>query len=64
MWRGSLKLTFATSLYLRRASFFSSSAVMMINPYSENHGVYGGGAVIVTSDEVGRAAPPYVLEIR
>jgi hypothetical protein len=39
----SLKLTFATSLFSRRASFFSSS-VVMINPYAEYHGAYGGGA--------------------
>jgi hypothetical protein len=44
MWRAWLsKSTFATSLYLRRASFFPSSSVMMINP-SEYHEVYGGGA--------------------
>jgi hypothetical protein len=37
---------------------------MMINPYSEYHDVYGGGWMIVLSHEVGRAVPPYVLEVR
>jgi hypothetical protein len=36
------KSTFATSLYSRRASFFSSSSVMMTYP-SEYRGAYGGG---------------------
>jgi hypothetical protein len=43
MWRAwSSKSTFATSLS-RRASFSSSSSIMMTNP-SEYRGVYGGGA--------------------
>jgi hypothetical protein len=37
-----VEVEFATSLYSRRASFFSSSSVMMINPL-EHHGAYGGG---------------------
>jgi hypothetical protein len=45
MWRAwSSKSTFSTSLYSRQASFFSSSSIMMINPYSEYRGAYGGGA--------------------
>jgi hypothetical protein len=34
----------ATSLFSSQVSFFASSSVMMINPYSEYHRVYGGGA--------------------
>jgi hypothetical protein len=41
---GSSKSTFATSLFSRRVCFFSSSSDMMMKPYVEYHGVYGGGA--------------------
>jgi hypothetical protein len=37
-------LTFATSLFSRRESFFSSSSDKMAKPYVEYRGVYGGGA--------------------
>jgi hypothetical protein len=54
---------FTTSLYSRRASFFSSSSVMMTN-LSEYREVYGGGADDrVEGGEVGREAPLYVFEV-
>jgi hypothetical protein len=34
----------ATSIFSRQLSFFFSSSVMMVNPYLEYRGVYGGGA--------------------
>jgi hypothetical protein len=55
---------FATSLYSRRANFFSSSSVMMINPYSEYAEHMEVERMIAPSGKVGRAASPYVLEIR
>jgi hypothetical protein len=36
-------LTFATSLFSRRESFFSSSFDKMMKPYAEYRRVYGGG---------------------
>jgi hypothetical protein len=36
----------------------------MMKPYVEYRGVYGGGAMNGSIDEVGRAAPPYALEVR
>jgi hypothetical protein len=36
----------------------------MMKPYVEDRGVYGGGAVNGSIDEVGRAAPLYALEVQ
>jgi hypothetical protein len=44
-------------------SFFSSSSVMMINPYSEYVERMEVERMIMSNDEMGRAAPPYVLEV-
>jgi hypothetical protein len=52
---------FATSLYLRRASFFSYSSVMMT--YQNTAERMEVERMIVSSGEVGRAAPIYVLEV-
>jgi hypothetical protein len=59
-----IESTFATSLYLRRVSFFSSSSVMMINPTRNTTERMEVERTIVSSDEVGRAAPPYIHEVR
>jgi hypothetical protein len=55
---------FATSLFSRRESFFSSSSDKMMKPYAEYHGVYGGGADERVDQRGGQAAPPYALEVR
>jgi hypothetical protein len=54
---------FAKSLYSRRASFSSFSSVMMINPTQNIAERMEVERMIVSSGEVGRAAPPYVLKI-
>jgi hypothetical protein len=59
----SSKSTFVTSLYSRRANFSSSSFVMMINPTQNTAERMEVERMIVSSGEVGRAAPPYVLKI-
>jgi hypothetical protein len=59
----SLVIEVATSLFSRRASFSSSSSVMMINQRNTAE-LMEVERMIVLNDEVGRAAPPYVLEVR
>jgi hypothetical protein len=44
-------------------SFFSSSFVMMINPYLEYAEHMEVERMIMSNDEMGRATPPYVLEV-
>jgi hypothetical protein len=55
---------FATSLFSRRESFFSSSPDKIMKPYVEYRGVYGGGANEWVNRRGGTGSSSVALEVR